>query len=142
MDRPSPSTTIRAVAFDTDVLIGWFRGSERAKQFLARVPRDRRVIPSIVVMELLQGCRSRTETGSVRGFVAENFSAVLYPNEAISRRAENLIAEHSAAHGLRLADALVAATAIETGRILATGNARHYRVVRGLRLRRFDARKS
>jgi hypothetical protein len=139
MDRPSTSAAIRAVAFDTDVLIGWFRGSERARRFRARGPRRRRAVPSVVVMELLQGCRSRAEAGPVRDFLAENFAVVLYPNEVIARRAEDLIVEHAASHGLRVGDAIIAATAIENDAILATGNARHYRAVRGLRLRRFDA---
>lgn len=139
MDRPGESAATPAVAFDTDVLIAWFRGDERAKAFLARVPRSDRSVPSIVVMELLQACRARAENEPVRAFIDENFSATLYPSERIARRAEELLAAHAAAHGLRVADALIAATAIDARCTLATGNARHYRVIKMLELRRFRA---
>ena len=40
-------------------------------------------------------------------------------------------------HGLRLADALMAATAIEAGETLLSANARHYRCVPALPLATF-----
>jgi predicted nucleic acid-binding protein len=82
----------------------------------------------------------RTDTDQVRAFVRENFSAVLCPNEPIARRAEDLIAQHAAAHGLRLADALIAASVLEAGSTLATGNERHDRSIRSLRIRTFRER--
>lgn len=122
------------VAFDTDVLIWYFRGSERARSFLQGFPHQNRLISALTVMKLIQGCRGREEVARVKAFVSENVSATVYPEEHTSRTAIRLLEEHAQPDGLRVVDALLAATALETGAALATANARHYRPIRGLRL--------
>lgn len=57
--------------------------------------------------------------------------------EAIASRAVGYVERHFLSHSLRLADALLAATAVEHGMPLATGNAENYRPVAGLCMRRF-----
>jgi len=44
---------------------------------------------------------------------------------------------HALKGGLQVADAIIGATARETGEILATGNIRHFRPIAGLRLKIF-----
>ena len=56
--------------------------------------------------------------------------------EAISLRAVGLVEAYALPHGMRLADALVAVTALERDQALATTNARHYGFVPGIRLQR------
>ena len=51
---------------------------------------------------------------------------------AIGATAVALIEQHALAHGIQLADALIAATAIESGLPLCTGNAKHFSPIRGL----------
>lgn len=122
------------VVFDTDVLIWYFRGSEKARRFLSRVPHQRRALSSLTLMELLQGCRDRAEARDVKAFVGENVPVLLHPDEAIARRAMDLLEEHAPSRGLRVVDALIAATAVEAGCFLATANVRHYRVIARLDL--------
>ena len=43
-----------------------------------------------------------------------------------------IIEQHAQAHGIQLADALIGATAIESGLPLCTGNAEHFRPIRRL----------
>jgi len=62
---------------------------------------------------------------------------VLHPDEASSRRAIDLLDQHAASHGLRVVDALIAATAIESDALLATANLKHYRVIPRLDLLAF-----
>ena len=134
MDEQAPTAAARAVVFDTDILIWYFRGHERARRFMVRFPYLRRAVSSLTVMELLQGCRNQEETRQVRAFVAENIPRVLHPDESVSRRAIELLARYAMAHGLRVVDALIAATVLETGFSLATANSKHYRAIARLHL--------
>jgi predicted nucleic acid-binding protein len=124
----------RAVVFDTDVLVWFFRGSDRAFHFLSRVAHAHRTVSSLTLMELIQGCQSRSEMRHAKGFVLDNIPHLVHPDDAISHRALDLLERHAAAHGLRVVDALIAATVLEIGAVLATGNVRHYRSVAGLEL--------
>jgi predicted nucleic acid-binding protein len=62
---------------------------------------------------------------------------VLPITEAISERAVQLIEDYFLSHSLKLADALIAATALERNLTLATANTKHYRVIQGLALEAF-----
>jgi predicted nucleic acid-binding protein len=55
----------------------------------------------------------------------------------MSHLAASLMEAHALRSGLQVADALIAATARETGETLATGNVRHFRPIAGLRLKTF-----
>jgi len=120
------------VIVDTDILIWYFRGDEAARRFLTRVPFPERTVSALTVMELLQGCRDQRETRDTAVFVSENLAAVIHPDEAISRRALQLLERYAQRAGLRVVDALIAATALEHRVALATANVRHYRAITGL----------
>jgi predicted nucleic acid-binding protein len=94
-------------------------------------------VSALTVMELLQGCRDQREARHMAVFASENLAAVIHPDEAISRHAIRLLELHALRAGLRVVDALIAATALEAGAPLATANVRHYRVIAGLSLLRF-----
>jgi predicted nucleic acid-binding protein len=66
---------------------------------------------------------------------------VLPVTEAIGEAAVALIEEHALASGMQLVDALIAATALDAGEVLATANARHFRVVRRLEVKAFRPRR-
>jgi len=85
-------------------------------------------------MELLQGCRTAAEIRAVRAFVAHNIASVIHPDESISGRAIHMLELYAAAHGLRVVDALIAATAVVSGSALASGNFKHYRAIATLQL--------
>lgn len=126
-------------AFDTDVLVWYFRGSAKAKGVLRRTPRSERLIPSVVYMELVQGCRNRPELEELRRFLRENFErGITHVTDDVSVRALRLLETHSLARGLRVADALIAGTALEAQAVLVTANVKHYRIVDGLALRPFS----
>lgn len=129
MAEESARAAISQVVFDTDVLIWYLRGNEKARRCLEQVSYPQRAICSLTLMELLQGCRNQAEARQVRAFLGENVPTVFHPNEAISRRSIDLLEQHAFAHGLRVVDALIAATALETGSSLATANVKHYRVI-------------
>ena len=127
---------------DTDILIWYFRGDDTARRFLAGVPFHERTVSALTVMELLQGCRDQREARDVAAFVSENLAAVIHPDERISRHAIRLLELHALRAGLRVVDALIAATALEARAALATANVRHYRAIAGLSLVSFRPRSA
>lgn len=121
--------------FDTDVLIWFFRGNRRATELIES--QAQREVSIVSIMELYQGARSREESRSMRRFFQENGFRVVPINESISHLAATLVEEHALKDGLRVTDALIAATARETGSTLATGNIRHKRSIPALELKTF-----
>ncbi|GFP38131.1 hypothetical protein HKBW3S44_01811, partial [Candidatus Hakubella thermalkaliphila] len=120
-------TKIQRVIFDTDVLIWYFRGNAKAKEFIESIPYEERCISSLIYMELLQGCLNKKELKDVKAFVDENFANIIHPNEVASEKAIALMERFTLSHGLRVVDALVAAITIEQGLQLASANTGHYR---------------
>ena len=90
-------------------------------------------------MELFQGARDRVELRVIRRFLQENDFHVIPLNEPMSHLGATLMEEHALSSGLQIADALIAATARETGSPLATGNVRHFRSIAGLELKVFHS---
>jgi predicted nucleic acid-binding protein len=121
--------------FDTDVLIWCFRGNRRALEMIGSDLE--RALSIVSFMELVQGARSLTEVREIRRFLRDNAFQILPLDEARSHLAASLMETHALRSGLQVADALIAATARDTGEILATGNSRHFRPIAGLRLKTF-----
>ena len=116
--------------FDTDVLIWAARGNERAARVIDAAPD--RALAIVSLMELLQGVRSKLEVRQIRQSLRQMQFRVLPLSEAVGAVAVALIEEHALSHGIQLADALIAATAMESGLPFCTGNAKHFRPIRGL----------
>ena len=135
-EKPSQAT-VQTVVFDTDILIWYLRGNDKARRFMELVPHQQRALSSLTFMELLQGCRNQEESRQIKVFISENISFVIHPDETTSRRAIALLEQHALPHGLRVVDALIAATALETGSSLATANVKHYRPIARLHLIQF-----
>jgi len=115
---------------DTDVLIWNLRGNARAAAAL-----DQAVdfsISSVTYMELIQGMRNQAELRAVRQALHYWGAEVVHVNPAISARACFLMEERFLAQSMGLADALIAATALELGAPLLTANVKHYRGIDGL----------
>jgi predicted nucleic acid-binding protein len=62
---------------------------------------------------------------------------IIHISDTISARASFLVEQHAMSDSMQLADALIAATALEHGPLLITGNNKHYRVIDGLELQVF-----
>ena len=112
---------------DTDVLIWLFRGRESARRAVERV--DRVELSAITYMELVQGMRDKGELRLFRRTVHDRTWTVLPLSENVSHRAILYVETYALSHGLQLADALIAATAVESGVAMMTANTKHYRPV-------------
>jgi predicted nucleic acid-binding protein len=124
-----------SMIFDTDVLI-WFLRGDRAAARLIESQSDR-AISIVSAMELLQGARSRGEIKEIHQFLRQSRIRLVPVNESISHVALSLVEAYAIGQGLRLADALIAATAQEAALPLATCNTRHFRAIAGLELKAF-----
>jgi predicted nucleic acid-binding protein len=124
------------VLIDTDVLIWYLRGHLRAAQFLDALPSL--ALSSVTYMELAQGCRNRGELNCLKEDLRQRQAIILPITESVSNLASQLIEAHCFASGLQLADALIAATAIEHKRILVSANGKHFRVIPPLNLQIFE----
>ena len=120
---------------DSDVLVWLTRGHPAAAERLQALATWR--ISAVTYIELAQGCRDKAELARLqRGLAARNTEIVpLTP--AISHRASGLIDELALSHGMRLADALIGATAIELHATLLTGNVKHFAAIDGLQVEGF-----
>lgn len=122
--------------FDTDILIWFFRGNEKAAQIVDY--DSSRALSIVSYMELLQGSRSRKEMTLIKSFLKEfNFSTIPL-TENIGHRAAIYMEEFVLRVALSPADALIAASAVETNLILATGNKKHFHVIPDLNLKLFQ----
>ena len=81
-------------------------------------------------MELIIGCRNAAELRRLRAFL-ERFE-IRGLTATIGETAVGLLYQYRLSHGLLLADALIAATALEYGETLYTKNVRHFRMISGL----------
>ena len=121
--------------FDTDVLIWVFRGSRKAAKVLESIA-DRH-LSIVTYMELLQGARDKQETKTIKSFLTDFAFHTRPLTENIGHRASIYMEEYGLKAGMCIADALIAATAVENGLTLLTGNRKHYKAVKELELKIF-----
>ena len=121
--------------FDTDVLIRIQRGNEKAATLVDNAID--RYLSILSYMELLQAAGSKKQHRVVKDFLTRYGFQILPLTENIGHRASVYIEEYSLSSGLRAGDAIIAATAIENGMLLVTGNARHFKPIKDLSLKIF-----
>lgn len=121
---------------DSDVLVWLTRGHVGAARRLHALNPWR--ISAVTYIELAQGCRNRAELARLKKGLAARHTEIVPITPSISERAVELIDGLALSHGLRLADALIGATAIELGVTLLTANVKHFGNVPGLCVEAFD----
>jgi len=116
---------------DTDILIDAFHNVPQALAFLAGQQGAGGVAMSIIsAMELVAGCRNALELSHLQRF---RQTITVWPvSGAASQDAFHLMGSFLLSYGLLIADALIAATALEQGLTLYTRNVRHFQMIPGL----------
>lgn len=120
---------------DTDVLIWHLRGYPQAARRLDALPNL--ILSAVSYLELLQGMRNKAELLALKQMLERRSARVLPVTEAITRHAIELMESFVLSHGLQMADALIAATAIERQMPVLTGNVKHFSALTGLRVEAF-----
>ena len=118
--------------FDSDVLVWFFRGNENAKTIVRKnIPFS---ISAVSYMELLQGSLNKQELLCIKKFLEKSKTKIIPMNEEITRRAMEYVENYALSDSMELADALIAATAIENNETLCTANGKHYKCVPDLKM--------
>lgn len=123
------------ILIDSDVLVWLTRGHPGAAQRLHEINPWR--ISVVTYIELAQGCRDKAELARLKKGLAARGTEVLPVTPAISQRAAELIDTLALSHNMRLADALIGATALEHHLTLLTANTKHFGAIEGLQIETF-----
>ncbi len=123
------------VLVDTDVLIWYLRGNEKAYKTIENL--ENFSISVVTYMELVQGMRNKKELNALRQALHAWNCKILYITEEISAKAMFAVEQHFLSHSMQLADALIGSTAIAHGLPLLTGNDKHYKIMKGVQVKRF-----
>ncbi|MGA1195861.1 MAG: PIN domain-containing protein [Candidatus Latescibacterota bacterium] len=91
----------------------------------------------ITYLEFIQGARNRQELKHIKGFLKDHAFQTLPLNENIGHRASVYMEKYTLKTALYLADALIAATAVEQNTTLCTANQKHYHNIGELDLKIF-----
>lgn len=111
------------VLIDTDVLIDYLREREEAVSFLNSIV-DEIAISAITVAELYAGVREGAERKKLDTFISA-FEIVKIDGE-IAVQGGLFRRDFVRSHGVGLADALIAASAVSCGATLVTLNDKHF----------------
>ena len=123
---------------DTDVLIWYLRGNSNARKAVNdNIPFKISVVNYI---ELVQGIRDKKELITIQRQLKSWSTGIIQINENISARGMFLVEDYFLSHSLGLADAMIAATAMEYQEVLLTANDKHYSFIPNLQIDRFRIR--
>lgn len=113
---------------DTNVFSKVFKGDLAVTNFVANLDG---VIDTTIYIECLQGSKSNQEKRIIKK-VLDNFPLLSF-TPRVSERVMKLIDDYSNSHGLLLADALIAATALENDLTVVTYNIDDFKFIVGLK---------
>jgi predicted nucleic acid-binding protein len=113
----------------TDVLIDISRGNSNAADFVDALQGDI-LIGRISAMELIIGARNKRDQKVIEKFIS--LYSIQELSDAIGHNALQSLKQYSKSHGLTLADALIAATAMVNDLTLVSRNEKHFRPIKEL----------
>lgn len=119
------------IIVDTDIVIKIFRGDKEKRESLEPI-QDELGLSVITAMELMIGAKSKKREFEVSKTIKAYF--VFDVNIRISDKAFSIIKKYHLEHTISIADALIAATAIENNLPLYTDNLNDYFFIKKLQL--------
>ena len=115
---------------DTDIIIDFLRGSDQAELYV-KSHSQYIIISAVTVAELYAGVREDSERESLDEFI--NLFPVIPITSEIAKIAGLYERDYSKSHGIGLADALIAATAVVRQVGLRTLNTVHFPMVKDVK---------
>ena len=120
---------------DTDIVIWYMRDNPKAVELLNS--NEGFLISVVSYLELVQGLRNKSEFKALKTALKIWKIKILQIDEAISTKAMFYVEQYFLSHAIRLADALIASTAVLFQIPLVTGNIKHYKIFKELELHPF-----
>jgi tRNA(fMet)-specific endonuclease VapC len=114
---------------DTDVLVDVSRNNQAAIAFIDHLGDDW-ALSAITALELISGAKNQREVALIDRLI--EVYETMPVNDAIGKRAYDLVKSYAKSNGLRTFDSLIAATAMEERRTLVTRNRKHFEMIDGL----------
>ncbi|MEW6104130.1 MAG: type II toxin-antitoxin system VapC family toxin [bacterium] len=115
------------ILVDTDVMIDLLREYPPAVAWLDSLGEEEIILPGFVVMELIQGCRNKTEQEKVEKELRTY--SVVWPSSKICDEALFALVRYHLSHRLGILDALIGQMAVALNLPLYTFNQRHYAAI-------------
>lgn len=115
---------------DTDVLIDFLRGNEKAIELINTIS-PHIILSPIVVAELFAGVKGDDELSVLNNFIS--FFRIVPIETEIAKMGGLYKRDFGKSHGIGLADALLAATAYQENAEILTLNIKHYPMVNDLK---------
>ncbi len=120
---------------DTDVIIWYLRGNEKAKELIYKnIPFKMSVI---TYMEIVQGMKDKKELLIFQKHIRKWDVEIIQIDTEISSRAMFFVEDYFLSHSMELSDALIAATGIQTKDVILTANDKHYKFIPNIQLEKF-----
>jgi len=126
---------MKQLLVDTDILISFANQDIKTSQFFDN-HKDNIVLTYITVGEFLQGAKNKDNMYNMREFV-DQFQTDLGSRD-VNKMAISILSDYRLKHGLGFFDALIAATAISNDSILVTKNAKHFKFIPHLQVKRIE----
>ena len=121
---------------DTDVIIRYMLDHPKAVELL---DSNKGFLISVVTyMELVQGLKNKEELKALKTALKLWKVKILQIDESISTKAMYYVEQYFLSHSMKLADALIASTAISHQLSLHTGNLKHFSVFKDLDIHPFQ----
>ena len=121
---------------DTDVIIWYMLDLPKAVDLL---DSNKGFLISVVTyMELVQGMKNKKELKALKTALKLWKVKILQIDEVISTKAMYYVEQYFLSHSMKLADALIASTAILHQLSLHTGNLKHFSVFKDLDIHPFQ----
>jgi predicted nucleic acid-binding protein len=119
------------IFLDTDVVIDIFRQYPPAMDWLAPIVTEKIILSGFVVMELIQGCKNKTDQEKVEKKLI-NYD-VIWPSAETCKIALSIFSGYHLSHKFGFFDALIGQTAVSLNLPLYTFNQKHYDIIPNLR---------
>ena len=118
------------VLLDTDVMIDILRGYPPALAWLRSLNDDVIALPGFVLMELIQGCKTKKEQQSISTEL--DSYKILWPSHSDCNDAVKLFTRYRLSHHIGIIDVLIGQLALSFDLPLHTFNKKHYEPIHRL----------